>query len=120
MALYVSRIDLEIDGSVVSDFSAFTDMTKSYHVQVELMNKTGHAQITPRYQFSLDYVIPRDETTEVKFSTISDGTCTIEYENGQRITWGGVYTLDEGDASYDGTAAATKTITFGAESRVVE
>ena len=115
MARYVARITLEVNGESVTDFSSFSDMTKSRHVQVELMNKTGHAAITPRYQVSVDYVIPRD-AIEYDWSTVSDGTLTIEYENGTRKTWGGVYVLDEGDVTYDGTAAATKTITCGAES----
>lgn len=119
MARYVSRITLEVNGESISDFNSFSDMTKSRHVQVELMNKTGHAAITPRYQCTVDYVVPRD-SAEFDWSDVSNGTLTIEYENGNRTTWGGVYTLDEGDTSFDGTSAATRTITLGAESRSVE
>lgn len=119
MARYVSRIELEVNGEAISDFSSFTDMTKSRHIQVELMNKTGHAAVTPRYQVSVDYVTPRD-SKEFDWSDVSNGTLTIEYENGNRITWGGVFVLDEGDSSFDGTAASTRTITLGAESRATE
>lgn len=114
MAEYVAKLTLEANGESITDFSAFTDMTRSHHVQVELMNKTGHAKITPRYQFSVDYVIP-ESTPEYDWAGLANATFTKEYENGNRQTYGGVYLLDEGDTSFDGTTAATKTLTCGAE-----
>lgn len=119
MARYVARITLEVNGEEITDFSSFSESTVSRHVQVELMNKTGHAEMTPRRQVTVDYVVPRD-TAEFDWSSVSDGTLTVEYENGTRKTWGGVYTLDLGDLSYDGTAGATRTVTLGAESYTEE
>lgn len=119
MAEYISKIEVEINGETITAFSGFTESTITRNIQVELMNTTGHAAITVRRQVSLDYVIPRD-SAEFDFSDVKGGTVTVEYENGVRKTWGGCYTLEEGDTTYGTTDAATKTVTLGAESYATE
>lgn len=119
MALYVTRCTLEVNGQSVSDFSSFTENTRVIRKQVSLMNKTGHAEMTERYQFDVGYVVPRTGD-EFDWDSVSDGTVTVELGSGKRITFGGVYTLEVGDATIDGESEATRTISLGAESRTEE
>lgn len=119
MALYVTRCVLEVNGQSVSDFNTFTETTRVLHKQVNLMNKTGHAEITQRYQCSLGYVVPQTGE-EFNWDGVADGTLTIEYDSGKRITFGGVYTLEVGDGTTDGETETVKTISLGAESRTEE
>ena len=55
MSLYVNRVVLEVNGVSFSDFDSFTENSVTFHKQVNMMNKTGHAAMTPRYGFSISY-----------------------------------------------------------------
>lgn len=119
MAQYVNRVSLEVNGSLFEDFESFTDNSVTKNKQVNLMNKTGHAAMTPRYGFSVN-VKKAFVKAPVDLENVHGGTCTVEYENGERSTYGGVYTLETGDGTVDGETELTKTITFGAETKVDE
>ena len=45
---------------------------------------------------------------------------TVEYDNGKRVTFTGVYTLKIGEAKIDGENETTKAIELGAEERTEE
>jgi len=116
MAEYITRASLEFNGTLFEDFTSFTESSVTLAKQVPLMNKTGTAKLTPRYAFSVDAVrssIP----PSVNLGSIFGGTFTVQTDNGDRITFGGVATLESGDASIDGENEATQSISFGAETR---
>lgn len=119
MGLYVNRISLEVNGSTFEDFESFTDNSVTKAKQVNLMNKTGHALMQPRYGFTVNVKIPHTDPA-VDLFNVRAGTCTVEYENGKRTTYGGVYTLETGDGTVDGDTEVTHTVTFGAETKVEE
>lgn len=54
MSDYVNRCILEADGVVFEDFESFTENSVTLAKQVNLMNKTGHASMLPRYGFSVN------------------------------------------------------------------
>ena len=116
--LYVNRITLEVNGIVFEDFDSYTDNSVTYYKQVNLMNKTGHAAMTPRYGFTVSAKKPNTPT--LVLDNVVNGTFTVEYENGDRTTYGGVYTLETGDGTADGETEFTRTYTFGAETKVEE
>lgn len=113
---YITRVSVELNGQVFDDFSAFTENSVTLTKQVNLMRKTGTAKMTPRYGFTLDWVkasIPAG----VDPRKIYRKTFTVEEENGNRVTFGGVSVAETGDASVDGENEITQTVTYIAESR---
>jgi len=119
MDSYVSTVSLLINGEEITDFSAVEEKARTLRKQVNLMKKTGILGVTQRYGVSVDYVVPKDKP-EFDFAGIEDGTLTIDKENGSRVTYTGVATLDIGATKYDGDKEATRTIEFVATGRVEE
>lgn len=119
MGLYVMKVDLEFDGQIFSDFESFTDNSVTKAKQVNMMNKTGHALMTPRYGFTVNTKKPVGDTP-FDLENVKGGTCTVIDDAGTRITYGGVYTLETGDGTADGETEITQTVSFGAETRVKE
>jgi len=119
MKAYIGSITLEINGNVLEDFNAFTEKERVFKRTVALMNTTGSIKVKPRFGFSLDYVVPAD-TTEFDFEGVTDGTVTIDYENGTRITFGQVECLSIGEAKFADEKEVVKTIDFVAITRTEE
>lgn len=116
---YVSRVALEVNGQTIEDFNSVSEGRYELRKQVRLMNKTGHVNTIARYTAEVEYVIPFD-SAEFDFDSVENGTLTIDYLNGKRVTYTGVCTLEVGQAKHDGEKESTKTIQFGAEGRLVE
>lgn len=119
MEAYISKVSLEINGELEEDFNAFTEKERVNKKTVNLMNKTGTIKVTKRYFFSLDYVVPANKP-ERDFEGIEEGTVTIDYENGKRISYGGVNQLSTGEAKYGDDNEVVKSIEFVAETRTEE
>lgn len=119
MSLYVNRVTIEVDGQSFSDFDQYTDGNVIKAKQVNLMNKTGHALMTPRYTFTLQTKTPIPDSP-IDLDNVKGGTVTVEDDGGNRITYGGVYTLETGDGTSDGETEITRTKSFGAETKVKE
>jgi len=115
MALYISRCSLEVNGAVITDFKGFTEKTRTIRKAVNLMYKTGAAELTQRYSGDLDYVTPQENAIE--FDGITGGTLTVEFDNGERVDFGGVHVVDVGDAAIDGENELVKKISWIAETR---
>ncbi|MDA8428939.1 MAG: hypothetical protein M0T70_06750 [Geobacteraceae bacterium] len=119
MEAYITSVTLEINGEKLEDFNAFTEKERVFKKTVNLMNTTGTVKVKDRNHFSLDYVIPADKP-EFDFKGVEDGTVTIDYENGKRISFGEVECLSIGEAKFDGDKEVTKTIEFVAGTRTEE
>lgn len=119
MEAYISKVSLEINGELEEDFNSFTEKERVFKKTVNLMNSTGTIKVKQRYNFSLDYVVPADKT-ERDFESIEDGTVTIDYENGKRISFGEVSCLSVGEAKYGDDKEVTKSIEFVAGTRTEE
>ena len=119
MSEYVNRVSLEFNGQVFEDFDSWTDNSVVLPKQVNLMNKTGHAKMTPRYGFSVSVKTP-NIPAGIDLDSVSNGTLTVEYENGSRLTYGGVYCMETGEGTADGETELTKTKVFGAETKILE
>ncbi|MBI5550748.1 MAG: hypothetical protein HY911_04515 [Desulfobacterales bacterium] len=119
MTEFVNKCYLDVNGRSIEDFKAVTEREQEYFRQVNLMNKTGHAAVTTRYGASVDYVVPETEA-EFDWTSVRDGRLTIEYMNGKRITYTGVYVLKVGEGKIDGENEKVQTIELGAEKRLVE
>lgn len=119
MSLYVTRCLLEVNGQSIEDFSSFTETSRDIHIQVNKMNSTGHAKLTERYSCNVTYVVPQ-EKPEFDWAGLSDGTLTVEYDSGARVTFSGVYVLSIGDATVNGESESTREISLGAEGRTEE
>jgi hypothetical protein len=116
---YINRCTLTVNGQDISDFKSVTEDERELARRVNLMHKTGHCSVTPRPGCKLDYAVPLD-SPEFDFAGVKDGTLSIEYENGKRITYSGVRTLKVGESKIDGDNELVRTIEFGAEKRVEE
>ena len=116
---YVSRVSLDVNGTIIDDIKSITEKEFELNKQVNLMNKTGHMSVAPRYSFEIEYVVPED-TTPYNFQNVSNGRLSIEFEGGERVTYTGVYTLTVGDRKVDGENETTQAITVGAEGRIEE
>ena len=115
---YVSRILLEINGQEITDFEEVSETDVELYKKVELMNKTGFAELLPRYGAKVTYSIPKD-APEFDFEGVKNGRLTIDRKNGKRITFIGVYPLKIGETKY-GKDEAKKEIEFGATDRIKE
>lgn len=116
MSQYVNRCTLEVNGVSFSDFESITINSVTKFKAVNLMNKTGFAGMTERYTLSVN-VKENFIKSPIDLTAVKGGTITIEKENGERETYGGVYTLETGDGTIDGETELTKTVTFGAETK---
>jgi hypothetical protein len=112
---YVNRCNLEVNGQEFSDFASFTDNNTVVAKTVNLMNKTGFATMTPRYGFSLE--VKKPYTGELDLDTVVNGTLTVQFDNGERILYRGVNTLETGDGALDGETELTYTKIFGATNK---
>lgn len=113
---YVSQVLLEINGQNIIDFKKFTDDSVELNGKVKLMNGKGHFRKTPDYGFSVDYVVPLD-SAEFDFSQVRGGTATVDYENGKRVRYTGVYVLEIGEMTIDGDNEAVRTIKFSSKTK---
>lgn len=116
---YVSAIALEINGQTLEDFNGFTEKQRDIRSTVNLMGSTGVMKRRQRHFFSLDYVVPADRD-EPDFVSLENGTVTVDYENGRRISFGGVYCLSIGEAKYTEDKEVVKVVEFFAASRTEE
>ena len=109
---YVENVTLEVNGQEITDFDEVTENEVELRKPVHLMNKTGFSKTTARYGCKVKYVIPKD-ATEFDFESVEDGTLTIDYGNGTRKTYTGVFSTKIGETK-SGKEVASKMIEFGA------
>jgi hypothetical protein len=112
---YVSQVLLEINGKKITDFKSVTEGERELYGAVKLMNGTGHYKKQERPTVKLDYVIPLDGA-EFDFTEVRGGTITIDYQNGTRRRYTGVYTTKIGEAKFDGESeGVVRAIEFSAK-----
>lgn len=114
---YVAKATLEVNGQLVDDINSVTEKKVEVRKAVKLMNKVGVFSVTPQYGVQAEYVIPKD-APEFDWEGVANGTLTIDKENGKRLTFTGVYTLEVGDVKFDGEKEAVRTIELIAMGRV--
>lgn len=113
---YVRRCRLDANGQSIEDFKSVTEKEVELYKQVNLMNKTGFASVTPRYSVEVEYVVP-ESNPEFDWKGVKNGTLTIELMNGKRISFTGVYTMKVGAMKIDGDSDTVRTIELGASDR---
>lgn len=113
---YVGEVRLEINGKSITDFKSVTEGERELYGSVKVMNTTGHLKKRERPSAKVDYVVPFD-TPEFDFTTVKGGTLTIDYLNGTRVKYTGVYTTKIGELKLDGEGDPVKTIEFSAKKR---
>jgi hypothetical protein len=119
MDKYSCTVAFVCNGKEIDDFKTYTEDARALRKAVQLMKKTGIMKVTPRYGFSLAYVVPRDEP-EFDFDSVEDGTVVIEHDNGGRTTFTGCSVLEVGEEKYDGENEPVKDIKFIAAARIKE
>lgn len=112
--LYVSQVLLEINGQNITDFKSVTEGEQELYGTVKLMNTTGHMKKQARPTVKVEYVVPSD-VDEFDFTAVAGGTLTIDYQNGTRKKYTGVYTTKIGELKLDGDGDPVKTIEFSAK-----
>ena len=116
---YVSRVTLDVNGKIITDFKSFTKKSVEYFKEVKLMHKIGFMSKVPFYAMTVEYVVPLS-SPEIEWSTVKDGRLTVEDDAGNRTTYTGVYILQEGEVKYDGDNEAVQPIDLGATGMVPE
>lgn len=119
---YVNNVKLEFNGIDFDDFQSFTDNEETYAVVVELMNKTGFADKTPRYGFSVTANRPVDGYP-FDLRKVKGGTATVEYpgidgQQGKRTSYSGVRSLSRSEGAVDGETPLSETFVFAATKKV--
>jgi hypothetical protein len=119
-AIFVTRCTLrDAQFGEIDDFTTFSEKARVMRKQIHLMNKTGHAPITQRFQFECDYAVPADGPSihweEVGLDEAD--IFTVTYDGGQTVTFSGVHVLDVGDSTVEGENTLVRKILFGATAR---
>jgi len=119
MSQYVNICSVELNGQDISEYlSTFSDNNTVVAKAVNLMNKTGIAQMTPRYGFSLE--VKKPYLGSIDLDSIINGTATVQYDNGERFLYRGVSILETGDGAVDGETELTYTKLFMATNKEKE
>jgi len=113
---YIVKCTLSANGTEITDFKGFAENEIVYRKQINLMNKTGHSVMTPRYGVSLDYVVP-SAGDEYDWKAVENGTLVVEYDGGRRVLYSGASTLTVGEAALDMDNELVKKISLGASDR---
>lgn len=119
MLLIINKIILEADGKIDDYFDNISISSITKHKVVNLMNKTSHAEMTPRYQFTINRIEPVGGSP-VDLENIANGSVTLQFVGGKRRTYTGVYTLETGDGTIDGETEYSHPISFSAEGMTEE
>lgn len=117
MSEYITKVELDFNGSVITDFKSFTEKKIDLGKTVELVNKTGYAQTTPRYGFELEYVVPKIGAFDFSPMVAESGLVTVYRSGGSKVTYSGVRLLSKGDGKADGKDEITHVYEFMAEDR---
>jgi hypothetical protein len=113
---FVSQVLLEVDGQSITDFKTVEEKEFEVYKAVNLMNTTGHMKTKERYGVNVEYIVPMD-TPEFDFTAVKGGKIVIDYQNGTRINYSGVYVLEIGALKHDGDKESSRTIKFSAKTR---
>ena len=116
MKQYVSRCTVTRSGTSLDHLKNFKMNEENFRKEVELMNGAGTVETARRYNFSLDYAIPKTGA-KMDWADVEDDTFTIELNGGKRISYSGVYSLSQGEITIDGENEAVITINFAAASK---
>lgn len=116
---YIEQVTLDINGVLITDFKSVTIKEQELYKPVELMNTTGFSKVVSRHGVEVEYAIPKDEEP-FDFSTVKNGRLSVDYGNGKRSTFTGVYPIKIGDTEFGGGDGATQNIEFGATGRIEE
>jgi hypothetical protein len=90
-----------------------------YRAEVDTMEGSGTVERNKKYKFSLDYAVPKTNA-KLNWSDVSNETWTIELEGGTRVTYTGVDSLSRGEIAMDAQKEAVTTISFIADTEVIE
>jgi hypothetical protein len=112
---FITRAALELNGKVFDDFSSVEEHAIVAGKKVPLMYGSGWAPKTKRFELTVEYVVPT--VNAIDWLTVKNATFTIDYENGERVSYGGVNILDVGNAKADGETEVKKAIQLSANSR---
>lgn len=117
MSDYITKVTLDLDGEVEDNFKSVEEKEIETGKAVELANKTGFAEITPRYGLSIEYVIPKTGERNWSKFVIADAVVTIYRSGGSKVTYRGVRLIKKGSAKADGKEEMGYTVEFTAADR---
>jgi hypothetical protein len=115
MGLFYTRASLEVNGVVYPDVQKVTEDARKPYKKVNLMYSSGEAPITQRFGGTFEYPVP--QVNPPVFDALVGGTLTIEYDGGERVSFGGVACEEVGEITVDMENEAKKTIRWIAETR---
>jgi hypothetical protein len=113
---YIVKCVLTVDGVDESDFESVEEKEVDYAKRVELQNKTGFAELTPRYEIDVSYVVPAVNPRD--WTKVKDATLIITDDGGNKTTYTGVCRLKVGTAKRDGKEELKQLITLGATKKI--
>jgi len=105
-----------INGATVEHLKNFQGSEVTHRQEVKLMSGTGVVDLTPSWQFSLDYVVPKSRPKN-DWYTIEDATVVVRKSGGDSYTYSGVSCLSVGEETIDGENETVVKISFIANSR---
>jgi hypothetical protein len=108
-----------INGKKVQHLKNFKWNSRKYAEQIKNMDGVGFIDVIPDNTFSFDYVIPA-VSPKLDWSDIDGDTFIVLLKSGQRITFSGVKSLEDGEMPFDGEKESGMTIVFGYDDVVIE
>lgn len=118
MAEYINKVSVEVDGVVDEDFDNVSIGSVVKYKVVNLMNKTGHAKMQPRYTLTINRIEPVIESP-IDLGNVANGQVTLDMGT-YRKTYTGVYALEDGEGTIDGETEYSHPISFSAEKMTKE
>lgn len=117
---YVSRVKVFRQGQRVKHLKNYKANEVAYRAEVATLDGYGTADVTKKIGFTIDYAIPRGEPAKLDWSDVVDEDWVVELEGGRRVNYGGVDCLNRGEYTTDGEKETAFTLTFLAETEVIE
>jgi hypothetical protein len=90
MSNYITRFTLELAGRRIDDWADFKEDEIVLNKVIPLVNKSGSAPVTQRFGFEATYVVPTVNPFDFMANRGAVGSATVEYDDGERIDYGGV------------------------------
>lgn len=119
MKRYVSRCYVLQNGKKIPHLKNFKWNARKYAEMFKHMDGVGFVDTIPDNTFSFDYVIPATAPT-LDWSDIDGDTFIVLLKGGQRITFSGVKSMEDGELTIDGEKESVMTILFGYNDVVIE
>lgn len=117
MSLGIVKAELNLDGTIITDWRSFEENEIEVGKEIELATGTKYAPTVPKYGFSMEYVPPPTGAVDFAKFIYNEGTLVLTYDGGTTATYSAVHLLKKGSGKLDGKTELSNTYSFVAGRR---